>query len=221
MAPTLTRLTAALIAFALLVQVSIFITPTAKPAYKSVMTTLFWVGEASDASNDFIANDVSYWDERWQEHFGGVDDPTCRLGYRPCAFAPKENPFYFALPYGEFDHEGERKASAAQIPWVSDSDSAHPLLKNRWIEVKYRNQTCYGQWQDVGPALVDDFAYVFGDAEPKNTFGVRAGLDVSPALWTCLGLEDNAITSWRFIDEGLVPWGPWREIVTTSGIVWE
>jgi len=32
--------------------------------FKSTMTTLFWVGEPSDADNDFIPNDVSYWDNQ-------------------------------------------------------------------------------------------------------------------------------------------------------------
>src|SRR6185437_5935016 len=34
--------------------------------FKSTMTTLFWVGEPFDADNDFIPNDVSYWDNQWQ-----------------------------------------------------------------------------------------------------------------------------------------------------------
>ena len=71
--------------------------------YKSAMTTLFWVGEPSDADNAFISNDVSYWDKDWQSHFGGVDDPYRRNGFWPTDFKPRENPFYVALPYGEFD----------------------------------------------------------------------------------------------------------------------
>lgn len=183
---------------------SVFVPPKPvqlQPVYKSAITTQFWVGESSDESNGFIPNDDSYWDSNWVEHFGGVDTPQCRDGYHPCGFTPQENPFYVALPYG-----GEKDG---------------PLLKNRWIEVVYTGKTCYGQWEDVGPFLENDVEYVFGNAAPSNTFGEKAGLDISPALWDCLGLTDNAITKWRFIEAPKVPAGPWKEIITTSGTSWE
>lgn len=183
--------------------------------YKEVLTTLFWVGEESAPDNGFIANHDSYWDTSWEENFGGVDDPMCRDGFYPCEFIPTENPFYFALPYGEYD-EGTRrlKASARQIPWYAASGNA-PLLKNRWIEVVYDGKTCYGQWEDVGPFLTDDFYYVFGDSGPSNALGVGAGLDISPAFWECLELTTNSVTAWRFVSEEDVPEGPWKEIITT------
>lgn len=171
--------------------------------YKHVVTTLFWVGEEADASNDFIANDRSYWDAQWEER------------------APKENPYYVALPYGEFTQEAGAtvlKESAWRVPWFGKDEK--PLLKNRWVEVVYEGRRCYGQWEDVGPSESDDFAYVFGDAAPKNTFGARAGLDVSPALFECLGLRDNAVTGWRFVDEEEVPEGPWKRVITTSPLDW-
>jgi hypothetical protein len=162
---------------------------------------------------------VSYWDDKWQTHFGGVDTDQCRNGFYPCDFVPKENPFYFALPYAEFDTKGNLKESAQKIPWYRPNSS--PLLKNHWIEVVQGSHTCFGQWEDVGPSNEDDFAYVFGSAPyPTNTFGERAGLDVSPALWKCLGLSDNATTSWKFVDETAVPDGPWKTVVTSSGITW-
>jgi hypothetical protein len=77
---------------------------------------------------------------------------------------------------------------------------------------------CYAQWQDVGPFEVDDFDYVFGATpNPRNTFDLKAGLDVSPAVWHYLGMDDNEVTAWRFADVAHVPQGPWTEIVTTSG----
>jgi hypothetical protein len=191
------------------------------PVYKSVITTQFWVGEQSDESNGYIPNHESYWDDQWLEHFGGVDDPACRNGYHPCAFTPLENPFYVALPYGEYDEAGTGlKASAQRIPWFS-SDGTEPLLKNQWVEVRYKSNVCYGQWQDVGPFLTDDFMYVFGTQAPSNTFGVKAGLDVSPALWDCLGLATNDVTTWRFVRASEVPDGPWKEIITTRGVSWK
>ena len=63
-----------------------------KTEFKSTMTTLFWVGEPSDAENAFIANDVSYWDKDWQLSYSGVDDPDRRKGYWPADFRPEETP---------------------------------------------------------------------------------------------------------------------------------
>lgn len=172
---------------------------------KSAITTIFWVGEPASAENDFIANDASYWDELWEEHFGGLDDPDCRNGFHPCDIVLKQNPFYVALPYGEFDDEGKLKP---------ESEPFLPL-KNRWVKITHGEKTCYGQWEDVGPNNENDLEYVFGEAlTPQNTFGLKAGLDVSPALATCLSLTGNDVTEWSFIDAAKVPNGPWKEIVT-------
>ena len=190
--------------------------------YKEALTTVFWVGERANSSNDHIANDASAWDEAWELHFGGYDDPECRDGYHPCDFTPKENPFYVALPYDFVDKEGKVKASAQNIPWYAASiRDDKPLLKNQWVEVTLNDRTCYGQWEDSGPGEYDDFAYVFGDStEPKNRFGVRAGLDVSPALRDCLAMDGNETTKWRFVEGEEVPEGPWREIITTRDVYW-
>jgi hypothetical protein len=186
-----------------------------RTGFKSTMTTLFWVGEPSDAENSFIPNDASYWDGAWQNHFGGVDDPERRDGYWPAAFRPKENPFYVALPYGEFVRDLKLKPEAQNIPWYRRGLS--PLLKNRWVKIRRAGRSCYAQWQDVGPCNEDDFDFVFGDAnKPRNTFDAKAGLDVSPAVWHFLGMKDNTLTSWRFVDAVDVPAGPWTEIITTS-----
>jgi hypothetical protein len=186
--------------------------------FKSTVTTLFWVGEPSDPENAFIPNDVSYWDKDWQLNYGGVDDPHNRNGFWPADFRPKENPFYVALPYGEFESTRgyDLRRDAQNIPWYR-RDLA-PLLKNHWVEIKLGNRTCYAQWQDVGPFEVDDFDYVFGATlNPRNTFDLKAGLDVSPAVWHYLGMDNNEVTAWRFTDVAHVPQGPWTEIVTTSG----
>ena len=184
--------------------------------FKSTTTTMFWVGEQSNAENAFIPNHESYWDKDWLANFGGVDDPRRRTGDWPAGFRPKENPFYVALPYGEFGSNNRLKTEARDIPWYRPG--LDPLLKNRWVEVRYNGRSCFAQWQDVGPCGEDDFAFVFGDADvPLNTFDAEAGLDVSPAVWHRLGMTDNALTEWRFVDASEVPDGPWREIVTTSG----
>ena len=184
--------------------------------YKQAMTTLFWIGEPASQQNDFIPNHQSYWDEAWQKHYGGLDDPHDRNGYWPGAFKPKENPFYVALPYGEFVSDLVLKPEATQIPWYRLGRS--PLLKNRWVEIRHGAETCFAQWEDVGPYEENDFDYVFGkNPKPRNRRDVKAGLDVSPAVWQCLQMRDNAVTAWRFVGAKSVPQGPWKKIVTRSG----
>jgi hypothetical protein len=188
---------------------------SARAGFKSTMTTLFWIGERASAENDFIPNHESYWDKDWRARYGGVDDPERRNGYCPAGFKPKENPFYVALPYGEFSEGNDLKSKAQRVPWYRPGLS--PLLKNRWVEISRRGLSCYAQWQDVGPCGEDDFDFVFGRAtEPQNTFDARAGLDVSPAVWHYLGMSHNELTAWRFAKDVNVAEGPWTEIVTAS-----
>jgi hypothetical protein len=195
---------------------------TQAPQYKTGIATMFWVGESAGSDNDYIQNIQSYWDSSWAAHFGGIDDPVCRKGFLPCGFTPKENPFYVALPYGERDpeKEGKLKESAMTIPWFSEWETGKaPLLKNRWIAVRRGYTTCFGQLQDVGPNESNDVAYVFGSADtPKNTFGVGAGIDLSPALFTCLGMTTNEEVSWRFVASTHVPPGPWKQTITTRDV---
>ncbi|HEY4479568.1 MAG TPA: hypothetical protein VI981_04420 [Candidatus Paceibacterota bacterium] len=190
-----------------------------RAGFKPAVTTLFWVGEPSNAENAYIPNDKSAWDSFWQEHYGGVDDPNGRCDFYPCTFIPKENPFYVALPYTDYSADDNFKKSVEQIPWYMPLPIGESYLKNRWVEIEYNGRVCFGQWEDTGPNEDDDFGYVFGNSTiPKNTFGARAGLDVSPALWTCLGLAENEVTYWKFINQTDVPNGPWKRIVTTRSV---
>jgi hypothetical protein len=196
-------------------------TPTPKPSVKpsplahaSIVTTVFWVGEDASADNAGIHNYSSAWNSDWVAAFGGVDDPTRRNGYLP-AFTPKENPFYFALPYGDYTEAG-LKANINRISWYQPVKPPVSLLKNRWIKISWNSKTVYGQWQDVGPYESDDINYVFGSSKPIN----KVGLDVSPAMQDYLGFKGMATTSWQFIDEAQVPDGPWKTIVTRSNPSW-
>lgn len=188
------------------------------PLHDDIVTTVFWCGELPSADNGHISNVHSAWDSRWVHHFGGEDTPDKRRGALPAAFTPKENPFYFALPYNDFDDRGKRKSSAEQVVYWAAEKTYEPresMLKNRWIQVSYTSRTCYGQWADVGPYHQDDEAYVFGTRPPKNRAHPRAGLDLSPAMRDCLGMKDVAKTSWRFVAASEVPPGPWKQIITT------
>lgn len=193
--------------------------PAAQPGWHdNIITTIFWVGEAADASNDYISNAASAWDGNWQTSYGGYDDPNNRNGYYPAGFTPKENPFYFALPYNDLDVNGNRKATAGSCP--NAGASAVSWCKNSWIKIVKGNKVAYAQWQDTGPNEYDDVAYVFGTAAPKNAWGAKAGLDVSPAVRDYLGLSDVDRVSWGFIGSSSVPAGPWKDIVTTSPGGW-
>jgi len=192
----------------------------ARPVYAdhTATATVFWVGEPADSDSGYITNVTSAWDEHWRDHFGGVDDPDHRAGWLPAGFTPRENTFYVALPYDDFDDAGHVKPSAARLPWAADRVPGQSVLKNRWVRVASDGNVAYGQWEDVGPFQSDDFDYVFGDAGPANTLNDRAGIDVSPAIRDALHLNGEQPVSWRFVDRADVPAGPWLSLVTTSGV---
>lgn len=192
--------------------------------HSNITTTLFWAGEEADKDNKDISNLPSAWDEKWVKHFGGVDTPKKRNGLMPSGFIPSENPFYFALPYNDFDEDGNRKEDIENIvPWAKEKTwkDTESMLKNRWIKIIKGNKVAYAQWEDVGPFKEDDSNYVFGGADPQSKTNKHAGLDVSPAVNSVLGLEDIDTTSWQFIDAVDVPDGPWKNIVTTSQTFWK
>lgn len=177
--------------------------------HKDITVTFFWVGEDATDENSYIPNSQSAWDENWIGHYGGIDDPNNRIGFYPKNFTPKENPFYFALPYNDFDENGRKS-----------SNKDEPIFKNRWIRIVKGNKIAYAQWEDVGPFEEDDADYVFGNSRPKNKINNNAGLDVSPAVRDYLGLKDIDIIDWQFVDLKDVPEGPWTEIITQSQIYW-
>jgi hypothetical protein len=189
---------------------SIVAHPSVEYPIHQVVATMFYVGEPADGSNGSIANTSSAWDEQWQQHFGGVDMPNQRNGWLPADFSPKQNPFYVALPYNDLDSQGRRKSSARQIYWYDASlTMGQSLLKDRWVKVCHNSICAYGQWEDVGPFGEDDVRYVFGIQSPQNTTGLKAGIDLSPALDAYLGVNGEAQVTWQFIDKLGVPDGPW------------
>jgi hypothetical protein len=193
------------------------------PMHKNISTTYFWAGESADGDNKNISNAPSAWDDDWKNHFGGVDNPRKRNGLVVADFAPKENSFYFALPYNDFDNKGKRKKDVGQvIPWANSKKwgVAESMCKNQWIKITKGDKVAYAQWADVGPFGEDDSGYVFGGAKPKSKTNDDAGLDVSPAVKDFLGLSDIDKTDWQFVDAKDVPDGPWKETITTSQISW-
>ena len=189
------------------------------PIHKNITATTFWVGEPASSSNSFIANSQSAWDPNWQEHYGGADDPKNRNGFYPADFTPQENPFYLALPYNDFDSDGNRKTDVAKIIyWANDGSwsESQSMLKNQWVKIIANGKTVYAQWEDVGPFLENDSNYVFGNALPQSQDNNNAGIDLSPATKDYLGLNGESGIDWQFVREADVPEGPWKDIVTTS-----
>jgi Ca2+-binding RTX toxin-like protein len=189
--------------------------------HSNIITTVFWVGEEAGDDNGFIPNYESTWDGSWLRHFGGIDSQDYRDGDNPLLFMPKENPFYFALPYNDLRNNGTRKPDAAAVvPW-SGSQQWGPddsMVKNRWIKITANGKDVYAQWEDAGPFGENDKAYVFGTAPPANGQLAAAGLDISPAAQFYLGMGDVGETSWQFVDFADVPDGPWKAVITTSQV---
>jgi hypothetical protein len=186
--------------------------------HQNVVATVFWAGEPPDSDNHDITNVSSAWVDDWVGEFGGVDSPDNRSQWRPCAFAPKENTFYFALPFNDLNDQGDPKPTSVlrQIPWYPGRPAPdnQSLVKNHWIAVTKGSKTAYAQWEDVGPFYEDDQAYVFGTSAPK----AHAGLDLSPATDDYIGGSGEDRVSWHFVDADKVPPGPWLATVTTSGV---
>jgi|Laugrefabdmm15dn_1035133.scaffolds.fasta_scaffold10309_3 hypothetical protein len=185
-----------------------------------ITSTTFWVGE-QPTQNNLVPNHISSWDLQWANNFGGYDDPdpirrvaSHSTGeFRPKNFIPKLNPFYIALPYNDKTRMGYRPEANRVVPWFHRSTNGknQSTLKGRWLQVYSNNRSCYAQWEDVGPFVVDDWPYVFGDKRPVNINNKGAGIDISPAVRDYLGISDSSKVHWRFVEENQVPYGPWKK----------
>ena len=213
------------------------------PWHTGIIATTFWVGEVMDPSTSDGSQVFSTYDKDWMANYGGcdgrIDDGVCRPdarrpdnGFFPTAMVPLQNPFYLDLPFDDLNNEAAFAIRDQVIPWANDpgyrgraEDRDFSYMKNRWVELRKNDRTCFGQIQDAGPAVYDDSGYVFGadDQRPSNTRFNGAGLDVSPALNACLGFvavdgaEDRV--DWRFVESAQVPAGPWTRIITTQPVV--
>jgi hypothetical protein len=184
------------------------------PVKRNITTTYFWIGQGSTDYSS-TTNYASAWDRRWTHNFGGVDHPVKRTGATqatlPKKFAPTRNPFYVALPFNDVKYP---KLAAKYVPWWSSKayreSPAQSQCQGRWIMIEFRGRVCFAQWEDVGPLRYDHVGYVFGKERPTSEHS-GAGLDVSPAVRDYLGLSGLDRTSWRFVDNDEVPYGPWIE----------
>ena len=186
------------------------LTSTRYPWKKSIVTTVFWIGEQA-AKNNPVPNDKSSWDARWMNNYGGVDRPTVRHEYLPVGFKPGQNPFYAALPYNDITGKGTKPEARMVIPWFKEefARDGTSVCKGRWLAIRKGNKVCYAQWEDCGPFRTDHWEYVFGNERPKPNLNNGAGLDVSPAIKDYLGLDSTDVTDWKFVTAEEVAAGPW------------
>jgi hypothetical protein len=216
--------------------------PGGYPWHTGIVATTFWVGEVFDPDAEDGSQVYSTYDSTWMRSYGGCDgvivDGVCETeprsaehDYFPTAMTPRENPFYLDLPFDDVNDPEAFAMRGEVVPWADEpeyrdlvDDPSASLMKNRWVRLRANGRTCYGQIQDAGPGEYHDAAYVFGhdDRRPANRRYNGAGMDVSPALNGCLGFAElngeDDVVDWQFIDEADVPDGPWRRVVTTSGV---
>ncbi|MBV8813451.1 MAG: hypothetical protein JO271_03095 [Verrucomicrobia bacterium] len=180
--------------------------------HTNIVTTIFWVGEAP-AGNNPIPNQASAWDLNWSRSYGGADLPDngSRQGFVPAKFVPRQNPFYFALPYNDVCGGKTKPEASRVIPWFKEAfvKSGQTVLKDRWIAMRKDNRVCYAQWEDVGPFRTDHWEYVFGNDRPRPNLNRGAGLDVSPAVRDYLHMGQADVMDWKFVESSEVPPGPW------------
>lgn len=174
------------------------------------------------------------WDrsiEDWYQRNG-----LCPLdgSYQPATLL--QSVFYVALPtpdYADSDGnltEGIESALAAGAEFLPELmpaldgsfvDEGESPFCGLWVQVERDDATAFLQLWDVGPSnstdgnVVADYDYVWGNDQPKNEFGIGAGIDLSPAATDLLGTDGEYPVSWRFVSADDVPLA-WRALEITD-----
>ncbi len=211
------------------------------PVHAGIVATTFWVGEIFDPNAADGRQVVSTYDSSWEAHYGGCDGVTSSGGcatekrfaptFFPLHMKPSQNPFYLDLPFDDLNDTAAFKRRCSVVPWAGaaeyvghSTDLNFSYMKNRWVKMTGNaGQVCYGQIEVAGPGQYIDAAYVFGtnNARLLNEKYGGAGMEVSPALNSCLGAKglngDTDRLSWQFVDASDVPPGPWKNLVTAGG----
>jgi hypothetical protein len=183
---------------------------------QDIITTVFSIGDRNRH------HPASAWDEKWELHYGGYDnpDPTARRNFIPTAFTPRLNPFYVALPYNDVAAGQTQPEARLVIPWFKNAfvREGISVCQDRWVAIRSRvgNRVAYAQWCDCGPFRSDHYQYVFGNERPKPNANQGTGLNVSPAVRDYLGLSTTDTTDWKFCEVREVPPGPWAQYGTNN-----
>ncbi len=191
------------------------------PWKSNIVATVFWVGESATVNNP-VHNRSSSWNMDWEADFGGYDnpDPMARRDFMPTTFVPKENPFYFALPYNDISGGHHKPEARTVIPWFGQAfqRDGESVCHNRWIAIRKGGRVCYAQWSDCGPFRTDHWEYVFGNETPKPNLNRGAGLDVSPAVRDYLGMGSMDVVDWKFVEARDVQAGPWARLGSNNNV---
>lgn len=201
--------------------------------HEAIETTFEQGGTPAGEKDDGISNESNAWLSSWSLHLGGPD----LEGSRALVLPGLDNLFYGAVPCPDFNSNGLLTDNISMSPWDAPP-AGQSAFKNRWIEVKYHDQSVFVQWEDVGPLpqdSPDDCDYVFKGArpayltDPNDVHQTHSGLDISPLAFKRLtGLTTLAeiqnlgliVTNWRFVDAADVPPGDWLANVTTGPPNW-
>jgi hypothetical protein len=194
------------------------------PWKRNIVTTVFWIGENASPNNP-VHNHSSSWDLNWLSSYGGYDSPdaSARRNFAPVSFTPKQNPFYFALPYNDVTRGVTKPEVKLVIPWYKQTfvKDGQSICHDRWIAIRnpQNNKICYAQWGDCGPFRTDHWQYVFGNETPKPNLNKGAGLDISPAVRDFLGVGTMSALDWRFVEFREIPRGPWSNYGDNNNFV--
>lgn len=177
------------------------------PVHKNIVASVFWIWEEANSSNAYITNNVSAWDVKWVKHFNQW----------------VENEFYFALPYNDLNNNWKRKKNSKDIPWydLKKWKNNESVVKNRWVKITHKWKTAYAQWEDVWPLRENDINYVFWNNAPKNTFSLKAWIDLSPSVSDYLWIDWEWYVDWNFIPDYCVTEWIWTETITNTDIIWK
>jgi hypothetical protein len=157
----------------------------AYPWKSDIVPSTFWIGEDANP-----ANTASAWNADWLRMNGGADSPSHRNGYSSGDHASTLNFFYVALPFNDLSNSEESRkwVPASWARKAAPDGETASARKDRWVEIKdAEGDTCFAQWEDVGPGGGDDGAYVFGTAKPRT----MPAIDVSPAVAEYLHLDSK------------------------------
>lgn len=95
----------------------------------------------------------------------------------------------------------------ADVPFVALPSTA---ALRQWVRVTnlVNGRSINALVLDLGPWNTTDHAYVFGGQRPQAESGVdlqgrktnKAGIDLSEKVWSVLGMTDNGLVMWEFVN---------------------
>ncbi|ERP38770.1 carboxypeptidase-like regulatory domain-containing protein [Chitinivibrio alkaliphilus] len=105
--------------------------------HQGIMASTFWVGQGAGDDNHHISNVPSAWDTEWGDNFGLEDAPQIpRDGDfipQDARFTGRENPYYIALPYNDYDSVVFDGSNPQHMDAVASLQSEYYHAHNKWL----------------------------------------------------------------------------------------